>query len=178
MAPQRDTLLLVSLADAIITVAVHVVAGVAVMQVDVGGAVRAGTGAELREITRVAGFTARCACWLQLRANVDSSEQASLSKTTTVKPRQIRGELKIALEKYLANLVKGVLRIQLKESWLACQCTSYLTVLAALSVCTNSIPLQGAGSSIAAGIHTFLQMEKKGKRSQAEKANISEAEQK
>lgn len=173
MAPQRDTLLLVSLADAIITVAVHVVAGVTVMQVDVGGAVRAGTGAELREITRVAGFTARCACWFQLRANVDSSEQASLSKTTTVKPRQIRGELKIALEKYLANLVKGVLRIQF-----ACQCTSYLTVLAALSVCTNSIPLQGAGSSIAAGIHTFLQMEKKGKRSQAEKANISEAEQK
>lgn len=54
----------------------------------------------------------------------------------------------------------------------------YLTVLAALSVCTNSIPLQGAGCSIAAGIHTFLQMEKNGKGSQAEKANIRQVEQK
>lgn len=66
LAPQCDTLLLMSLADAIITVAVHIVAGVAVMQVNVGGAVRAGTGAELRQITRVTGFTAWSACWLQL----------------------------------------------------------------------------------------------------------------
>lgn len=51
LAPQRDTLLLVSLTDAVVTVAVHVVAGVAVMQVDVGGTVRAGAGAELRQIT-------------------------------------------------------------------------------------------------------------------------------
>lgn len=66
MAPQCDALLLVSLTDAVITVAVLVVAGVAVMQVDVGGAVRAATGAELRQITRVTGFTAGSACWLQL----------------------------------------------------------------------------------------------------------------
>ncbi len=51
LAPQRDTLLLVSLTDAVVTVAVHVVAGMAVMQVDVGGTVRAGAGAELRQIT-------------------------------------------------------------------------------------------------------------------------------
>lgn len=68
MAPQCDTLLLVSLADAIVTVAAHVVAGVAVMQVDVGGAVRAGAGAELRQIARVAGFTAGRACQLQLHS--------------------------------------------------------------------------------------------------------------
>ena len=53
LAPQCDALLLVSLADAVITVAVHVLAGVAVVQVDVGGAVRAAAGAELRQITRV-----------------------------------------------------------------------------------------------------------------------------
>ncbi len=46
----------------------------------------------------------------------------------------------------------------------ATQHSSYLTVLAALPVCTNSIPLQSAGGSIAAGIHTFLQMEKKKKK--------------
>ncbi len=76
MSPQRDALLLVSLADAVVTVTVHVVAGVAVVQVDVGGAVRAGTSAELGEITRVAGFTAWSACWLQLHANVESRQQS------------------------------------------------------------------------------------------------------
>lgn len=64
-----------SLADAVITVAVHVVAGVAVVQVDVGGAVRAGTGAELGEITRVTGFAAWSACWLQLHPKNDSGQQ-------------------------------------------------------------------------------------------------------
>lgn len=49
-------------------------------------------------------------------------------------------------------------------SWLANRYSSYLTVLATLSMCTDSIPLQGAGSSIAAGIHTFLQMEKERKK--------------
>lgn len=60
-----------SLADAIVTVAIDIVAGVTVMQVDVGGAVRVGTSAELREITGVAGLTARCACWLQLHSNIE-----------------------------------------------------------------------------------------------------------
>lgn len=68
LAPQCDTLLLVSLADTVITVTVHVVAGMAVMQVDIGGAVRAGTSAELWQITRVTGFTALSACWLQLHS--------------------------------------------------------------------------------------------------------------
>lgn len=70
MAPQCDTLLLMSLADTIITVAIHIVAGMAIMQVDIGGTVRAGTGAELGEVTRVAGFPTRCACWFQLCSNV------------------------------------------------------------------------------------------------------------
>ena len=71
MAPQCDTLLLVSLANAVIAVAVHVVAGVAVVQVDVGGAVRAGAGAELGQITGVTGFTAWSAGRLQLRSEID-----------------------------------------------------------------------------------------------------------
>lgn len=50
-----------SLTNAIITVAVHVVAAMAIMKVDVGGTVRTGTGAKLRQITGVAGFTAQCA---------------------------------------------------------------------------------------------------------------------
>lgn len=70
LAPKCDTLLLVSLADAVVTVAIHVLAGVAVMQVDVGGAVRAAAGAELRKITGVAGFAARRACRLQLHVNI------------------------------------------------------------------------------------------------------------
>lgn len=57
-----------SLADAVVTVAVHVVAGMAVVQVDVGGAVGAGAGAELRQIAGVAGFAAGSACCLQLQA--------------------------------------------------------------------------------------------------------------
>lgn len=51
MSPQCDTLLLVGLTDAIIAVAVNTVARVAVVKVDVGGTVRAGAVAELRQIT-------------------------------------------------------------------------------------------------------------------------------
>lgn len=51
LAPQRDALLLVSLANAVVAVAVHVLAGVAVVEVNVGGAVRAGSGAKLRQVT-------------------------------------------------------------------------------------------------------------------------------
>ena len=63
-APQSDALLLVGLADAVITVSIQAVAGVAVMQVDVGGAVGADAGAELGKITSVAGFTAWSSSWL------------------------------------------------------------------------------------------------------------------
>lgn len=59
MAPQCYALLLMSLTNAIITVAVHVVAGMAIVEVDIGGTVRTGTGAELWQITRVAGFAAQ-----------------------------------------------------------------------------------------------------------------------
>lgn len=75
LAPQRDTLLLVSLANAVVTVAIHIVAGVAVVQVDVGGAVRAGAGAELGQITGVTGFTAWSACWLQLHSGTYTQNQ-------------------------------------------------------------------------------------------------------
>lgn len=70
LAPQRDALLLVCLADAVVAVAIDVVAGVAVVQVDVGGAMWAGAGAELGEITGVTGFTARSSCRLQLHTKI------------------------------------------------------------------------------------------------------------
>lgn len=76
LAPQCDTLLLVSLTDAVVTVAVYIVASVAIMQVDIGGAVRACTGAELRQITRVTGFTAWRSGWLQLRSEINSNKQS------------------------------------------------------------------------------------------------------
>lgn len=66
LAPKRYTLLLVRLADAVVTVAVHVVAGVSVVQVDVCGAVGAVAGAEFREVAGVAGLTAGRARLLQL----------------------------------------------------------------------------------------------------------------
>lgn len=69
LTPQCDTLLLVSLAYAVITVTIHVVAGVAIVKVDVGGAVRVVAGAKLWQIARVTGLTARRARWLQLRRN-------------------------------------------------------------------------------------------------------------
>lgn len=71
MAPERYTLLLVGLADAVVTVAVHVVAGVAVVQVDVGGTVGAAAGAELGEVAGVAGLSAGRAWRLQLRSDKD-----------------------------------------------------------------------------------------------------------
>ena len=76
LAPKRDTLLLVGLADAVVTVAVHVLTGVAVMQVDIGGAVRAGAGAELRQVARVTGVTAWSARRLQLHSHFDSKQQS------------------------------------------------------------------------------------------------------
>lgn len=58
-APQRDALLLVILAHAVVAVSVHLVAGVAVVQVDVGRAVRAAAGAELGQVTRVSSLSTR-----------------------------------------------------------------------------------------------------------------------
>lgn len=65
--PECDALLLVSLAHAVVAVAVHLVAGVAVMQVDVGRAVRAAASAELGKVAGVGGLAARRARRLQLQ---------------------------------------------------------------------------------------------------------------
>lgn len=69
MAPERDTLLLMSLADAVVTVTVHIVAGVAVVQVDVCRAMRAAAGAELGEVAGVAALAAGRARRLQLHSH-------------------------------------------------------------------------------------------------------------
>lgn len=65
-APERDALLLVSLTHAVVAVSVHLVAGVAVVQVDVGRTVRAAAGAELGQVAGVGGLAARRARRLQL----------------------------------------------------------------------------------------------------------------
>lgn len=54
-SPQCDALLLVGLADAIVAVAINIVAGVAIMQINIGWAVGVGTSAELWQITGVTG---------------------------------------------------------------------------------------------------------------------------
>lgn len=56
-----------SLADAVVAVAVHVVASVSVVQVNVGRAVRAGSGAELGQVARVAGLAAHGAGQFELQ---------------------------------------------------------------------------------------------------------------
>lgn len=53
MAPERDALLLVGLADAVVAIAVHPVARVPVVQVHVSWAVRAGSRAKLRQIAGI-----------------------------------------------------------------------------------------------------------------------------
>lgn len=58
-----------SLADAVVAVALHAVTGVPVMQVDVGGAVRAGARAELWQVTGVAGLSTQGASGFQLEAD-------------------------------------------------------------------------------------------------------------
>lgn len=64
--PKGDALLLVSLADAIVAVAVNVVAGVSVMQINVWWAVGVGTSTELWQVTWVTGLSTQGASWLQL----------------------------------------------------------------------------------------------------------------
>lgn len=66
LSPQCDALLLVCLADAVVTVSIHTLTGVSVVQVDISGTVRIGTGAKLRQVTGVTGLTARSPCRLQL----------------------------------------------------------------------------------------------------------------
>lgn len=66
LSPECDALLLVCLADAVVTVAIYTLAGVSVVQVDVSRAVRVGAGAKLWQVTGVTGFTARSPWRLQL----------------------------------------------------------------------------------------------------------------
>lgn len=77
LPPERDALLLVGLADAVVAVAVHVVAGVPVVQVDVGGAVGVGAGAELGQVAGVARLPAGRARRLQLRGREAGHERES-----------------------------------------------------------------------------------------------------
>lgn len=58
-----------SLADAVVAVAFHAVTGVPVVQVDVGGAVRAGARAELGQVAGVTGLATQRAGWFQLEAH-------------------------------------------------------------------------------------------------------------
>ncbi len=66
LSPQCDALLLVCLADAVVTVSIHTMTGVSVVQVDISGTVRIGACAKLWQITWVTGLTARSPCRLQL----------------------------------------------------------------------------------------------------------------
>lgn len=66
-SPQGDALLLVSLADAVVAVALHIVAGVSIVQINVGRAVRVGARAELWQVAGVAGLATKRSGQLQLR---------------------------------------------------------------------------------------------------------------
>lgn len=55
------------LADAVVAVALDAVTRVPVVQINVGGAVRAGARAELWQVAGVAGLPAQGASWLQLQ---------------------------------------------------------------------------------------------------------------
>lgn len=58
-----------SLADAVVAVAVNVVAGVPIMQINVGWAVRVSPGAELRQVTGVSGLSTQRASRFQLQTH-------------------------------------------------------------------------------------------------------------
>lgn len=55
-----------SLADTVVAVALDIVAGVPIMQINVGWAVRAGPGTELWQVARVSGLSTEGASQLQL----------------------------------------------------------------------------------------------------------------
>ena len=65
-SPQGDALLLVSLADAVVAVAFDAVAGVPVVQINVGWAVGVGAGTELWQVAGVTGLSTQGAGRLQL----------------------------------------------------------------------------------------------------------------
>lgn len=66
-SPERDALLLVGLADAVVAVAIHALARVPIVEVHVGRAVRAGPRAEFREVAGIAGAPTGRARGLQLQ---------------------------------------------------------------------------------------------------------------
>lgn len=66
-APEGDALLLVCLADAVVAVAIHAVAGVPIVQVNIGRALRAGPRAELGQIAGIARLSAGNPRCLQLQ---------------------------------------------------------------------------------------------------------------
>lgn len=74
--PQGDALLLVSLADAVVAVAFDAVTGVPVVQIHVGGAVRAGARAELWQVAGVTGLSTQGASWFQLEAENHISQRS------------------------------------------------------------------------------------------------------
>lgn len=59
-------MLLMSLADAVVAVAFDVVAGVPIMQINVGWAVRVGTSTELWQVTGVTGLSTQGTSQFQL----------------------------------------------------------------------------------------------------------------
>lgn len=71
-APEGDALLLVGLADAVVAVAIHAMARVPIVQVNVGRALRAGPGAELGQVTGIARLSARNPRWLELQTHTAS----------------------------------------------------------------------------------------------------------
>lgn len=84
-SPERDALLLVGLTDAVVTVAVHPLTRVPVVQVHVGRAVWAGPCAELWEVAGIAGVPACCSRRLQLE------REAVYSTCTAGKGEQLPG---------------------------------------------------------------------------------------
>ena len=67
--------MLVRLADAIVAVPVHAVAGVPVVEVHVGRAVGVGASAELWQVTGVTGFSAGRASRLELHTHTHTHTQ-------------------------------------------------------------------------------------------------------
>lgn len=60
-------MLLVGLADAVVTIAIYALAWVSIVQIDIGWAMWAGSGTELREVTGVARSSTCCSRGLQLQ---------------------------------------------------------------------------------------------------------------
>lgn len=137
---------------------------------------RACTSAELWQITGVTGFTAWSACWFQLHSNIVSNRYSKRQRHSEVKTniwlapkRDMDRDIPNAIT--VINFVTGV-------NLSRCP-ASYLTVLATLSMGTDSIPLQSASSGIAAGIHTLLKIEThREKATRQRECAVSEVEQK